>query len=155
MIRVKITDNVSPKLRGIKLTNFIHKEWVKETSKRTQMLLQLIPKNSLKLAKAVYSRTYKKPLRAFIGIAPTFGPANFDYSQFVAGRTAIVIKKPNKFFKTGQTIVYGGPALSPSGQQIDWYADGNWWEYFEERAEQGYINATRRGRNAYVKAMNS
>lgn len=155
MIRIKITDRVSPKLRSISLKEVIYREWVKETQKQKQFAKQLAPKNKAKLAGAIYGRTYKEPLKAIIGIPPVLGHSGFDYTQFVAGKVPIKIKKENPYFAVGQTVYYGQPASSPSGNPIVWGAPADWWEFVSESATRGFKNATRRARDRYVKAMNS
>jgi hypothetical protein len=155
VIRVKITDTISPKLRSKKLEDYIYREWVKETRNKKLLAQQLAPKNKLKLARAIYGRTYKEPLKAVIGIPPVLGHSGFNYAEFVTGKLPIKIEKENPYFAVGQTIYYGSPAVSPAGNPINWSATIGWWGYFEEQATQGFKNATRRGRNAYVKAMNS
>lgn len=155
MIRIKITDRVSPKLRSLKLNEFIYKEWVKETTKQKLFARQVAPKNRLQLSRAIYGRTYKEPLKAIIGIPPVLGHSGFDYTQFVTGKTPIKITKENPYFAVGQTVYYGMPASSPNGNPINWSSEAGWWEYVETKAKAGFKNATRRGRDAYVKAMNS
>ena len=154
MMRIVIKDKVSPKLDNIKLKDYIHKEWVKETAKQKQLTKEAAPKNKMRLARSIYGRTFKEPLRAIIGIPALIAESGFDYSKFVTGMP-IKITQENPYFAVGQTVVYGRDAQAPSGAPIRWSSSAGWWEFSVERAKKGFTNATRRGRNAYVKAMNS
>jgi hypothetical protein len=153
-MQIKVDAPILAKLKNIKLKNYIYKEWSKETQSQVKFAREVAPKSKMKLQKAIYGRTFKKNMKAIIGLSPVFGHSGFDYSKFVTGLTPIYITQQNPYFKVGQTVFYGQPAESPSGNQIQWSSSTGWWDFVEEKAKKGFVNATRRARNKYVKAMN-
>ena len=154
MIRINITDNFTKKVKNVVLQEMIFSEWRKTTARVKQRVREVAPKNGMQLQRAVYGRTYKNPLKAVIGIPVLPSYSGFDYAQFVTNQIPITITKENKYFAAGQTINYGGRASAPSGNPIKWTAPQGWWQSAEREANREFANATRRGRNAYVRAMN-
>lgn len=122
------------------------------TKSLTKQAKATAPQKTGRLKRAIYGRTYKNPVRAIVGIPEWVGSSTgYYYPDFVTGKVAIRIAKPNQYFKVGQTVNYGMTAISPSGNSIAWTADPRWWFRIESRASKEYPKAMKEAVQEFTK----
>lgn len=122
-----VSDTISPKLLKVnKELNSRGKEVVKRSLKYGKKQAQLhAPYKSGKLRAGIHYRVYKnRPRGELYSIAR--GATGFPYNRFVNKEFPITIRKPNRYFKIGQTFTYGqSGVLAPSGREIMWSKPGS------------------------------
>lgn len=141
MIRITIDQRVlQSKLRRMpaKMRSFVYSRLKRKTDESVSNLKKVAPKKTGLLKQSIFGRTYNKPLRVQIGL-PKLSNGGFDYGQFATGQAVIVTQSPhNKYFRQGQTLIYGQRATAPSGKPIKWSAQATWWTGFEQSAPKIY-----------------
>lgn len=156
MIRVDVDlKGLDQRLSSERLRKHVYNRVKAKTKQLKAEAQKAAPKDRGALAMAIYARTYKNPLRTTIGIFDTLrGDSGFKYAEFVAGGLTINPGPRNPFFQGGQKVVYGEPALTPSGNLVAWKQDGMWWERVRSKARRSYPQTVARAIKDFTKEVN-
>lgn len=111
---------------------------LKTVKKMKKTAKSLAPVSSGKTKAGIKFRKTKSGYRLISTVSGSFKQNMF------ANRTnpyrTINIKKTNRFYKGGQTVIYGGPAKSPSGKQIRWTGKPGFFDLAIRESIPGYRN---------------
>jgi hypothetical protein len=160
---IQVTVNLNgwdQKLSGAdkRLRKFVYKRIQAKTKQLKLNAQKRAPKHTGALSKAIYGRAYEKPLKASIGIASTLkGPMGYPYANFVAGGQVLNIprRQYNRYFRSGQKVAYGEPALTPSGNGVSWSAERGWWQIIAAEARRSYPQTVARAVKDFAREMNA
>lgn len=159
---IKVTVNLNgwdEKLAGAdkRLRRLVYQRIKAKTQELKRKAQQRAPRSSGALSRSIYGRTYENPLKATLGIPTSLkGPTGYPYAEFVAGGEVLNIRRgsDNVFFRSGQKVAYGEPALTPSGNSVNWSAERGWWEIIRTEARRSYPATVSRAARDFAREMN-